>query len=173
VAQRERRGRVWRASKRLVLATLFAATAAAFALPFLHVVEQREAKATGIQLVAGRASFSGEYVNPTFEGEVEQTVERGFVHARLAFGFACLGVALAFAPGRWGYRLGLVGAALGLVTLGTFYLATTPVIGPENERLSGFWLALALFVAAGAFAVLRLRREPDVRLQEPEWLRSR
>jgi hypothetical protein len=161
-----------RSWKRLVSALLFAAVVPCLLLTFLTVVEEREAVATGFQLLTGSPELSGSYVHLSYEGEVEEVVSRGYVYARLTLAVAAAGFVLTWMPWRWGHRLGAVAGIVGLAVLGAFYLASTPTIGPTTDRGAGVVIAVILFALAFVWNAAWLRIDRDVRTAEPEWLRT-
>jgi hypothetical protein len=147
--------------ERLIASLVFVMAAACFALPFLSVsVDERHGEATGIQLVREDEDLRGRYVHDSFRGEVERLVNRGELPAKIVLGLVAVGIAVAWMPGRWGLRLPLAAALLGLLGMAVFMRTTMPPFSPpDSDRRYGFWLLGLLLVAAATWCIVRLRRE--------------
>ena len=150
-----------RLPERLALAGLIGLGLLSFVLPYVTVsASGREGKATGIQLVAGRPDFRGDYLHEAFEGEVEELIGNGSLPARIAFGAAVLAIGALATRGRRRYAWS--GLALALSLLGLVWVrrgTSTAFTPPESELRYGFWVTVALLVLAGVYAWVAYRRE--------------
>ena len=164
---------------RLVTPVLFLALVGSFALPFLTVTAiERKASATGLELVSGSGSFTGTYTHAAYEGEVEAVVENARIPAILVLVSGFIGFVATFLRGRNPLRVGFaVALAACLAYLALFQVTAPRFSPPEADHRVGFWLAGALAVAALAWTVVRLIREPSEEVSEkppdlvPPWLR--
>ena len=103
---------------RLLALALLAGAVGCFFLPFLAVdFEPRRARATGIQLVTDSASYRGEYLHSSYEGDVETVVRNGRFWAIPSFAFALLALVLALLPSRAAWVAAVCMCVLGVLTL--------------------------------------------------------
>jgi hypothetical protein len=166
--------------RRFVSPLLFLAVVACFVLPFVTVTSvARQAHATGIDLVAGSASFSGTYTHAAYEGEVETIVENARIPAIVVLVFAFVGASATLLPGRNALRVGFASAIVaGLAYLALLQVTAPRFAPPEADHHGGFWLAGALVLGALAWGALRLWRDPGDAAaasrspeRAPSWLR--
>jgi hypothetical protein len=165
--------------RRLVSPLVFLAVTACFLLPFLTVTSVgRTASASGLDLVTGKASFSGAYSHAAYEGEVESVVDNARIPALVVLVSALVGVAATSVPGRNPLRLGFASAVVGVLAYLALLQVTPPRFSPPDaDHRYGFWLAGALVVSALGWGAQRLwlerpagvAAEPADRL--PSWLR--
>jgi hypothetical protein len=144
---------------RLISPALFAALVACFFLPFVHVSMEREATATGFQLVTGDATFSGTYTHAAYEGEVEAAVDRGERPAVIGLVVALAGLALSLLRGRKAALFALATSAIAGIALFFVRPAVDSFVGPETEFRFGLTLALVFSLAAFVGGVMRVRYE--------------
>jgi hypothetical protein len=163
--------RLW---PRLVAPGLLLAALVCFMLPWIEVsADARVARATGLELVRGHASYSGYYVHDAWRGEVEAVVNDAHLWSLVAFVTIAAALVLAVVPLRasWWACLGVSG--LGLVFLLLWMQATSTVYNPPVvHRAGGFWITLAFLPLVVVPIVARLREpagDPTLR-QPPEWL---
>jgi hypothetical protein len=170
--------RTWlRRWSRLLAIALLAGAVGCFFLPFLTVdFEPRRARATGIQLVTNSASYSGEYLHASYEGEVETVVRNGRFWAIPSFALALLALVLALLPSRAAWVAAMVGSVLGvLMLLALFQGTSTPFHPPFPDRRYGFWLAILLLQGGGAALGFWLSEPASYRVSDsrlPDWLRD-
>ncbi len=153
---------------RLLALALLAGAVGCFFLPFLTVdFEPRRARATGIQLVTDSASYSGEYLHASYEGEVETVVRNGHFWAIPSFALAALALALALFPARaaWVAAVAVsVPAVLALLAL--FQGTSTAFHPPFSDRRYGYWLAILLLLGGGAALGFWLREPASYRVSD-------
>lgn len=170
--------RTWlRRWPRLLAIALLAGAVGCFFLPFLTVdFESRRARATGIQLVTDSASYSGEYLHASYEGDVETVVRNGRFWAIPSFALALLALVLALLPSRAAWVAAVVGSVLGvLMLLALFQGTSTPFHPPFPDRRYGFWLAILLLLGGGTALGFWLSKPASYRVSDsrlPDWLRD-
>jgi hypothetical protein len=150
-----------RLRERAAVLGLLVLAAVSFALPFISAsAPGRQGGATGLQLVAGGASYGGRYLHLAFQGEVESIVDVGRLPARIAFGASLLGLGLGLISGRRAYVGVCLAAAAGLLALVWYRAATDVTFSPPSSSLRyGFWVAAALLLAASVYGFVLYRRE--------------
>jgi hypothetical protein len=146
---------------------LFAALVACFFLPFVRVSLEREATATGFGLATGTATFSGRYTHASYEGEVEDAVNRGRRPAAIGFAAALAGLALSWVRGRRASLWALGMAAVAGVSVFIIRPAVASFIGPEADFRYGLTLALFLSATAVVWSAGRVGREHRQRADAP------
>jgi len=152
---------------RLLSPALFAALVACFFFPFVHVSLEREATATGFDLVTGTASFTGRYTHASYEGEVEDAVNRGERPAAIGFLAALGGLAVSWLRGRNAAVAALALAAVAAISVFFVRPAVASFVGPETDFRYGLVLALVLAVAAFVWSAIRVGRERRRRADAP------
>jgi MFS family permease len=145
---------------RLAGCALFALVVLAFQLPFLRATtDARVGEATGLELARGEPSYSGRYVHDAFEGQVEETFSDGRIPALVALVAAFAGAVLSWIPYRGGPALGVASAVVGIAaSFGLFQQAGTAFA--ETSWQVGFWLAVVLFLVAGAWSLAVAAKTP-------------
>ena len=160
---------------RLLALVLLAGAVGCFFLPFLTVdFEPRRAHATGIQLVSGSASYSGEYQHASYEGDVETVVRNGRFWAIPSFALAALALVLALLPRRGAWVGAVVASVLAVLALLALFQGTsTPFHPPFPDHRYGYWLAILLLLGGGAALGFWLREPASYRISDsrlPDWL---
>jgi hypothetical protein len=170
--------RTWlRRWPRLLALVLLAGAVGSFFLPFLTVdFEPRRAHATGIQLVTDSASYRGEYLHGSYEGDVETVVRNGHFWAIPSFAFVALALGLALLPSRASWFAAVVMSVLGALTLLALVQGTsTPFHPPFPDRRYGLWLAILLLLGGGTALGFWLSEPASYRVSDsrlPDWLRD-
>jgi hypothetical protein len=159
---------------RLLALALLAGAVGSFFLPFLAVdFEPRRARTTGIQLVTDSASYSGEYLHASYEGDIEAVVRNGRFWAIPSFALAALALVLALLPSRATWVVAVVVSVLGVLALLALFQGTsTPFHPPFPDRRYGFWLAILLLLGGGASLAFWLRQPASYRVSDsrlPDW----
>jgi MFS family permease len=145
---------------RLLGCALFVLVSLAFFLPFLSAtIDSRVGEATGLELARGEPSFSGRYVHEAFEGQVEETFSDGQGPAVVALVAALAGAVLSWLPYRLGPALGVVSALVGLAGSFGLYQQAGSAFAQTSWKV-GFWIAAALLLAAGAWALAVAAKTP-------------
>jgi hypothetical protein len=167
--------RAWlRRWPRLLALVLLAGAVGCFLLPFLTVqFEPRRAHATGIQLVTDSASYSGEYLHSSYEGDVETVVRNGRFWAIPSFALTALALLLALLPSRATWVASVVVSVLAVLVLLAFFQGTSaPFHPPFPDRRYGFWLAILLLLGGGSLLGFWLREPASYRVSDsrlPNW----
>jgi len=153
---------------RLLALALLAGAVGCFFLPFLTVdFEPRRARATGIQLVTDSASYSGEYLHASYEGEVETVVRNGHFWAIPSFALAALALALALLPARTAWVAAVVVSVPAVLALLALFQGTSTAFHPPfPDRRYGFWLAILLLLGGGAALGFWLREPASYRVSD-------
>ena len=162
---------------RLLALALLAGAVGCFFLPFLAVdFEPRRASATGIQLVTDSASYRGEYLHASYEGDVETVVRNGRFWAIPSFALAVLALVLALLPSRASWVAAVVVSVLGVLALLALFQGTsTPFHPPFPDRRYGLWLAILLLLGGGTALGFWLSEPASYRVSDsrlPDWLRD-
>ncbi len=160
---------IWlRSWPRLLALALLAAAVGCFLLPFLTVdFEPRRARATGIQLVANSASFSGQYRHGSYEGEIETVVRNGHFWAIPSFALVALAFLLGLLPSRVAWAGAVVLSVLAVLALLALFQGTsTPFHPPFPDRRYGFWLAILLLLGGGTALGFWLRDPASYRVSD-------
>ena len=170
--------RTWlRRWPRLLAIALLAGAVGCFFLPFLTVdFEPRRARATGIQLVTDSASYTGEYLHTSYEGDVETVVRNGRFWAIPSFALALLALVMALLPSRAAWVAAVVRWVLGVLMLLALFQGTSPPFHPPfPDRRYGFWLAILFLLGGGAALGFWLSQPASYRVSDsrlPDWLRD-
>jgi hypothetical protein len=162
---------------RLLALALLAGAVGCFFLPFLAVdFEPRRASATGIQLVTDSASYRGEYLHASYEGDVETVVQNGHFWAIPSFALAALALGLALLRSRASWVAAVVTSVLGALTLLALFQGTsTPFHPPFPDRRYGLWLAILFLLGGGTALGFWLSEPASYRVSDsrlPDWLRD-
>ena len=147
---------------RALASALFALVLASFALPWATIAsDRRRSEPSGIALALDRPSYSGRYVHDAYRGEVERLVADGHAAALVAIVIVAAACVLVWLPWRLGPAAGVALAVLtGLAFLGLYQATRSTYSFADTDRRFGFWLALLLLVAAGAWSAAFLARTP-------------
>lgn len=147
---------------RLLGTLLFALSALAFVLPFLHVTaDRRTADATGYQLASKSVEYSGTYIQEAFAGEAERWSTAGEAPALLALVLLVAGALAVWLPWRVGPTAAFGCGVLALLALFALYLRVdSPLALAEVDRRFGLLATALLAAAATGWAVVAAVETP-------------